>query len=219
MTALVFDVNETLLDLSGLDPHFEAAFGDASLRQPWFSLVLQSAFVGTITGRYVDFPAAQQRSLSMLAQRVGRDPDPTAAAALLAGVRELPAHPDVRPGLERLRAAGLTCAALTNSPLATAREQLAFAGLSDLLEPVLSADDVQRLKPAPEPYRMAADRLGVPVGEVLLVAAHSWDCAGALAAGARAAFLARPGQPLDPGGAQPELVVADLGELADPMGG
>ena len=30
----VFDVDETLLDLGALDPHFERLFGDASARQP-----------------------------------------------------------------------------------------------------------------------------------------------------------------------------------------
>ncbi len=34
--AIVFDVNETLSDMSALDPHFERAFGAASFRERWF---------------------------------------------------------------------------------------------------------------------------------------------------------------------------------------
>ena len=86
---------------------------------------------------------------------------------------------------------------------------------ADRFEAVLSADAVRRLKPAPEPYRMAAERLGVEPGDVLLVAAHAWDIAGALRAGGQAAFVARPGKVLDPLVDPPELVVADLDELAD----
>ncbi len=56
---IAFDVNETLLDLAALDPLFERAFGDASLRPLWFAQMLQVAFVGVITGNYVDFRSAQ----------------------------------------------------------------------------------------------------------------------------------------------------------------
>jgi hypothetical protein len=51
----VFDVNETLLDLGALDPHFERVFGDAGVRRAWFLQLLQSALVATVTGGYSDF--------------------------------------------------------------------------------------------------------------------------------------------------------------------
>jgi beta-phosphoglucomutase-like phosphatase (HAD superfamily) len=75
---------------------------------------------------------------------------------------------------------------------------------------------VRRLKPAPEPYLMAAERLGVAVGEVRLVAAHAWDVAGAARAGCAIAFVARPGKVLDPLVEPPEIIGADLAEVADP---
>src|SRR4029453_19662570 len=92
--------------------------------------------------------------------------------------------------------------------------QLGHAGPLDAFEAVLSADAVRRLKPAPEPYRMAATRLGVAPADVLLVAAHAWDVAGARAAGCQAAFVARPGKVLDPLPDPPDLVVPDLDDLA-----
>ena len=52
---ILFDVNETLLDLRALDPPFERAFGRASVRHEWFGQLLQSAFVSTITDSYADF--------------------------------------------------------------------------------------------------------------------------------------------------------------------
>src|SRR5207237_164529 len=82
--------------------------------------------------------------------------------------------------------------ALTNSPADVADAQMRSSALRDFLESVYSADEVRALKPAPQPYRMVAERCGVPIGEVRLVAAHGWDIAGALAAGCRAAFVARP---------------------------
>jgi hypothetical protein len=38
--AYVFDVNETLLDLAALDPHFERAFGDPGAREAWFQQLI-----------------------------------------------------------------------------------------------------------------------------------------------------------------------------------
>jgi 2-haloacid dehalogenase len=106
-------------------------------------------------------------------------------------------------------------ASLTNSTEQVARAQLEHAGLLEAFEMVLSADTVRRLKPAPEPYLMAAERLGVAVGEVRLIAAHAWDVAGAARAGCATAFVARPGKVLDPLVERPEIVGADLVEVAD----
>ena len=114
-----------------------------------------------------------------------------------------------------MREAGRRLAALTNSTEEVAEAQMANAGLSDLFEHVLSADNVRRLKPAPEPYHMAAERLGVQIGDVRLVAAHGWDVAGALRAGCAAAFVARPGQFLDPLAPRPDIIGPDLAAVAE----
>jgi len=98
-----------------------------------------------------------------------------------------------------------------------AEAQMRNSGLRGLLEAVYSADQVRKLKPAPEPYRMVAARSGVPVGGVRLIAAHGWDIAGALAAGCRAAFVARPGAVLYPDGPQPDVIAADLAGVADAL--
>jgi 2-haloacid dehalogenase len=211
--ACVFDVNETLLDLAALDPVFERIFGDAAQRPVWFAQMLQLALTATITGEYRPFGAHAIAALEMLGARRGVEIGDAERAAVRDGMTSLPAHPDVRPALERLRDDGFRLATLTNSTLEVAEAQLSFAGIRELFEASLSADSVQRLKPAPEPYRHAADALGVPIGEMLLVAAHAWDVAGAMAAGARGAFVARPGMVQDPGGRQPDLVVGDLTEL------
>jgi 2-haloacid dehalogenase len=154
-------------------------------------------------------------ALRMLAEQSGvqlRDDDRDAIAGQL---RQLPAHPEVPGALRRLREDGFRLAALTNSTMEVARAQLEHAGLIDLFDEVLSADVVRRLKPAAEPYRMAAERFGVDVGEVRLIAAHAWDVAGALRAGCAAAFVARPGKVLDPLVERPDVVGADLAEVAD----
>lgn len=213
--ALVFDVNETLLDLRELDAPFEQVFGDAAVRTQWFQQLLQSALVSTVTGAYTDFGAIGRAALQMVAARHGRQVSEDDTDLILGTVRRLPPHPEVREALERLRAAGFRLATLTNSTEAVARAQLENAELAPLFERILSADSVERLKPAPEAYDMAARELGVEVGQLYLVAAHAWDVAGALRAGCRAAFVARPGMVLDPLAPEPNIVGKDLAEIAE----
>jgi 2-haloacid dehalogenase len=212
---IAFDVNETLLDLRPLDPVFEGLFGDASLRAQWFAQMLQVAFVGAITNRYVDFTTAQRAALDMVAQRRDVTLPPDAADRVTATMRELPAHPEVADALSRMRSDGHALAALSNSPLEVEEAQLAHAGLTERFDAILSADTVRALKPRREPYELVARTFSVRVADVTLVAAHAWDVAGALAAGCRAAFVARPGMPRNPIDPEPDFLGADLDEIGD----
>jgi len=211
---IVFDVNETLLDLRALDPPFDAAFGKPGVRREWFGQLLQSAFVSIITDTYSDFGTIGRAALAMIADRHRVNLTDEQRDGILGAMRKLPPHPEVRSALERLQAAGLRLAALTNSTEAVATAQLTNAGLAPLFERILSADAARRLKPAPEAYRRAAADIGVPVADLRLVAAHAWDIAGALRAGAAAAFVARPGMVLDPLADAPDVVGSDLSEVA-----
>ncbi|HZC52614.1 MAG TPA: haloacid dehalogenase type II [Mycobacterium sp.] len=211
MTAVIaFDVNETLLDLGALNAAFEELLGSAALRGQWFAQMLQLSFVGGLTGEYVDFSTAQHAALRMVAERAGRSITTAQVSELVQRMSSLPPHPEVPAALEALREAPLKIAALTNSVQDVAEAQLTNAGIHAYFDQVISADSVQRLKPAPEPYHAAARAFDLPPAELRLVAAHSWDVSGAMAAGCRAAFVARPGMVLSPVGAQPDIVAPDV---------
>jgi 2-haloacid dehalogenase len=216
VTVIAFDVNETLLDLTALDEPFRKVFGDPGLRPQWFAQMLQLSFVGGLTGEYVDFSTAQRAALRMLAERTGTSLSDAQATEIVEGMSSLPPHPEVPEAIARLRATNrLSLAALTNSVQAVAEAQLTQAGLRDLFDAVISADSVRRLKPAPQPYRAVAERFGVGMADVRLVAAHAWDVSGALAAGCRAALVRRPGVVPSPLGAQPDIIGPSLTEVVD----
>ena len=210
---IAFDVNETLLDLSALDPHFAELLGSAALRAQWFAQMLQLSFVGGLTGNYVDFATAQRAALYMVAERQGATLTDEAIATMVDRMRALPPHSEVPEALRRLRSHDVTVVALTNSTADVAEDQLRNAGIRELFDAAISADSVRALKPAPAPYLAVAEDQGVTIGDVRLVAAHAWDVSGALAAGARAAFVARPGMVLSPLGPQPDIVGADIAEV------
>lgn len=212
---VAFDVNETLLDLSGLDDAFDEALGDRSLRGQWFAQMLQLSFVGGLTGEYLDFTAAQRAAYLMIAQRVGIVVSEQDANTMVDRMATLTAHPEVGAALRRLHDTSLRVVALTNSVKAVAESQLRFAGIRNLFDDVLSADTVRKLKPSPEPYQHVADTCEADIDEVRLVAAHAWDVTGALSAGCRAAFVQRPGMVPSPVGPQPDILGEDLAEVVD----
>ena len=212
---LVFDVNETLLDLGALDPHFERIFGDARARGDWFGLVLRNAMALTIIGDYDDFVAVGGASLQMVADQRGVELSPDDRAAIGETMASLPPHPDVGPALQRMFAAGLRLAALTNSPEEVAVSQLTAAGVAPLIETIMSVSAARKFKPAREVYEMAAARLGIRPAEMTMVAAHDWDVAGAMRAGCHGALVLRPGMVMNPLYPEPDVVGPDLAVIAD----
>jgi len=211
----LFDVNETLLDLRALDPLFQRTFDHEGVRQQWFAQFIQNAFLATITDHYQPFGTIGAAALDMIAARRGVTLSSADRSTIINGLKTLPPYPEVRGALETLRTAGFRLATLTNSTAEVAMSQLTHAGLADVFEKMLSADEVHRLKPAPEPYHHAAKAMGVEVGNVRLIAAHAWDIAGALNAGCAAAFVARAGMVLDPLAQAPDIVGGDLREVVD----
>ncbi len=214
---IVFDVNETLLDLRALRPGFEAALGTVEPMGEWFARMLHGSLVANHVGRYRSFGEIGTEALVALARKRGIDLDPDRAAEVVAGMRSLPPHPDVPPAMARLRDAGYRMVTLTNGSTDAVADQLANSGLDAFVERAMSVDMVERFKPAPEVYVTAAAKLDVSLDAMLMVAAHDWDIVGARSVGVPGAYIDRPsvkwGMP-DP---LPELVGPDLGAIADQL--
>lgn len=213
-SVVVFDVIETLLDLKALDPYFLRVFGHAGVREPWFQRVLKTALTQTVTGEYHDFGQIAFAALDMTAALRGVRLNDGDRAGLREELRQVPAHADVTAGLRLLSDAGMQLATLSNTPQVSSAAQIRNAKLDGFFERVLSADDVQRLKPAPEPYRYAAGELGVQAEQMWMVAAHGWDIQGAARAGCRTAFVQRAGHIVNPLAEPPDIQGTDLVDVA-----
>jgi 2-haloacid dehalogenase len=213
--ALAFDVNQTLLDVNALRPHFVRVFGDGGALLEWFALLLQYSLVVTVADAYVDFGTVGRAVLEMLANTRGVKLLPEDAARISQGMLALPAHPEVPENLKRLRAAGFRMVTLTNSALPAVKAQLQNAGIAQYFDESISVDSVRRFKPDLEVYRSAATHLGAQPGELLLIAAHAWDVFGATKAGWQTAFVARGGIAPLPLGPKPTISGPDLKAVAD----
>jgi 2-haloacid dehalogenase len=130
----------------------------------------------------------------------------------------LGAYPEAREALLRLRAAGLRLAILSNGAPAMLASAARSAGLDDVLEAILSVEDVGIYKPHPSVYRLAVDRLGVPAGEILFVSSNGWDAHGASAFGLRVAWCNRTGQPRERLPGAPDVEIRSLSELPELVG-
>jgi 2-haloacid dehalogenase len=215
---LLFDVNETLLDTHALSPDILRILGPGATVREWFTEVLLHALALNAAGDYRPLDEVAENVLRMSAagrHRALADDDVHAVAHKL---ESLPSYPDVKPALGRLKDAGFRMATLSNSSKGALAAQIENARLGEYFDRNISVDSVRKFKPAPEPYHAAAGALGVDPGRgIMMVAAHGWDVYGALRAGLRAAFIARPGKGVIPVGPQPEIATADLGEFAEKL--
>lgn len=211
---ILFDVNETLLDLQPMKEAITKLLGGGpETARLWFTTLLQHSQVMTLADRFADFSEIGAACLRMVAKNQGVDLSEDAAKKAVAPMRSLPPHPDVVVALEHLRDAGCRLAPLTNSSKAAVADQMNNAGLTDFFEVLLSVEEVGLYKPHSHVYRWAARRVGADVSECLLVAAHGWDVAGAAWAGMKTAFVARPGQQVFPLGPVPDINISSLAEL------
>jgi 2-haloacid dehalogenase len=216
-SVLVFDVNETLIDIESIAPVFERIFGDPATMREWFNQLVLYSMTATLSGHYVDFFTLGQGILRMLATTRGGEIAEADVDALKHAMLTMPAHSDVEDGLKDLRDNGFRLVTLTNSPPnPDGPSPLEHAGLGHLFERQLSVESCRAFKPAPAVYLHACEQLAVSPADCMMVAAHVWDTIGAQSVGFGGALITRPGNaalPL-PGLPQPTVVATDLRDLA-----
>jgi len=211
---ILFDMNETLLDMSPLKKKINSLLDSRRGFRIWFGLLLQYSLVDNCTKQYHDFSAIADATIDMAAKALRTHIEEKEKKEALALMKQLPAHPDVKKGLKIFKEAGYRLATLTNSPMSTLSAQLKFAGLTHFFEAALSIDAVRKYKPDPETYQYAAGALGVDLSDIVMVAAHGWDITGAIQAGMKSAFVERKGQSLYPLAVKPDYIGKDLADIA-----
>ncbi|MEV8042136.1 haloacid dehalogenase type II [Arthrobacter sp. NPDC080082] len=211
---IVFDVNETLSDMSPMGSRFADAGAPEALAKQWFATLLREGFALAAAGDAAPFGQIGAEVLAGLLEDAGV-PDPAGTARHLAGsVAELPLHPDVSDGVRALRAAGRRLVTLTNGSAQVATRLLNAAGIRGAFEAVLSVEDAPAWKPNPSSYRHAAQHCEAKEEDMMLVAVHPWDIHGATRAGLRTAWVNRSGVIYPSYYEPPELTVTSLTHLA-----
>lgn len=213
---LVFDVNETLLDIEYITPLFKRIFDNGKVMREWFNQLILYSNAITLSHKYTSFFALGQGILKMLGDIYGVRILESDIEELKARMAHMPPHSDVIPALTELKQAGFRLISLTNSPSSSGPSSLQNAGIDVFFEKSFSIARVSRFKPAPEVYHMVVDELDVPPESLCLIAAHGWDTIGAQSVGFRGALVTRNANAVlfAENIPVPQIVAADMKNLA-----
>ena len=180
----LFDLNGTLFDpaamTAGLGPEGKG------LHEPILADTVLLAMAETARGSYRDFAellraaVARRLELAGIGERL---------EDVIEATRGMAPFPEAGEAIGALRSAGIGAGVLTNSSTATAERLVAASELS--LEPIVGTDSVGAFKPDRRVYERGVEVLGLRAEEVVLFSVHSWDVAGARAAGLRTAWISR----------------------------
>jgi len=217
---LIFDVNETLINIDTLNPIFERVFGDARVCREWFQYLIMYSMTITLSALYENFWSIGAGAFQMVGAIHGVSIKTDDVEALKRGMRDMRAHPDSERGLTMLKDAGYRMVTLTNSPPTPgSKSPLENAGLDHFFERQFNIETARSYKPAPIVYHMVARAMGVRPSDCCMVATHVWDTIGAQSAGLSGALITRPGNaPLPVEGVpQPDAIGGDLPALATEM--
>ena len=215
---LIFDVNETLSDMSPMASRFADVGAQAHLATSWFAGVLRDGFALTSVDASDSFARIASESLrgGLHGVSLNRGVE-EAVSHITDGFSGLPVHSDVPDGIRALSGLGIRLVTLSNGSASVAEALFDRAGIRHYFERLLTVEDAGRWKPAPEAYAYALQQCGVDPEDAMLVAVHPWDTDGASRAGLATAWLNRTGGPYPAYFRAPDLRTSSLSDLADQL--
>jgi 2-haloacid dehalogenase len=214
--ACVFDAYGTLFDVNSAAREARDVLGERwqALADLWRSRQLQYTWLRSLMGRHADFWQVTGDALDFAMATLKLE-DRALRERLMRLYLEPSAYPDVPETLTRLKAARQKLAILSNGTprmLSAAAEK---AGIANLLDHVLSVEEVGTYKPHPSVYRLAAVRLNLAPERVCFVSSNAWDAHGAKAFGFRTVWCNRANQLAERIPAPPDAEVATLAGLPE----
>jgi 2-haloacid dehalogenase len=215
---LIFDVNETLSDMSAMGQRFEDVGAPAHLAKAWFAGLLRDGFALTSVGTAEPFARIAAEALRVTLHDLPlRGETGDAVQHIMGGFTGLSAHADVADGVHALRGLGIRLVTLSNGSTSVAEGLFERTGIRDDFEALLSVEDSGLWKPAASAYDYALEQCGVEPADAMLVAVHPWDIDGAARAGLATAWINRAGGPYPAYFRSPDLSPGSLTELADQL--
>lgn len=177
--ACVFDAYGTLFNVHAPVAH-EAATLDGKgddISRLWRQKQLEYTWLRSMMGAHINFWELTAQALDYALEAHDMN-DPKIRDRLLQLYLELEAYPDVKPALEALRAKGLKTAILSNGNPTMLEAAVKSANIADILDGVLSIEDVGIYKPDAKVYQMVLDYFDITAAQVCFVSTNGWDASG-----------------------------------------
>jgi 2-haloacid dehalogenase len=215
--AIAFDAYGTLFDVFSVTALCEELFpgnGNA-LAQMWRAKQLQYSLLRSLMTQFKDFWQLTNDGLVYAAKSLRLDLTDARRRTLMDAYLRLSAFPDVKPGLQALKAQGLRLAILSNGAPDMLRAAVGSAGLDRWIDEVISVSDIQVFKPSPRVYALVGQKLSVSDSQIGFVSSNSWDVNGAGSAGLYTFWIQRAaGEPEEELGFPARQIVGSITELA-----
>jgi 2-haloacid dehalogenase len=191
--ALAFDAYGTLFDVFSVTALCEQLFpgGGNQLAQIWRAKQLQYSLLRTTMGRHRDFWGVTEDGLVWAAKNLQLDLTVDKMKQLMDAYLSLAAFPDVKPGLDALKKDGVKLAILSNGEPKMLEAAARSAGVHELLDDIISVEEVRAFKASPRVYNLAPERMKVANPELGFISANNWDICGGAAAGLRTFWIQR----------------------------
>jgi 2-haloacid dehalogenase len=191
--ALAFDAYGTLFDVFSVTALCEQLFPGKGnqLAQIWRFKQLQYSLMRSLMGRHRDFWGLTEDGLVWGSKNLGLDLTDEKKKQLMDAYLSLAAFPDVKPGLETLKQQGLKLAILSNGEPRMLEAAAKSAGIRDLLDDIISVEEVKIFKVSPRVYNLGPERMKVSNPELGFVSANNWDAVAAASAGLRTFWIQR----------------------------
>lgn len=212
--ACVFDAYGTLFDYASAAARCRDALGDKLERvtSVWRDKQLQYTWLRAVQGRHVDFWQVTGDALDYALETLGIA-DPPLRNRLMNLYLTLDAFPEVPETLKRLKMGGMKTAILSNGSPKMLDAAVKGANLADLIDAILSVEDVGVYKPHPKVYQLVVDRLGVAPSAIAFQSSNAWDAYAASAFGMKVVWCNRYGQLRERLPGAPDQEVKSLAEL------
>lgn len=224
ITTCVFDAYGTLFDVAAAARELAERPGREVFAKVWQQVAndwrlkqLQYSWLRAVARDHCDFWSVTGDGLDWALERAGLA-DAELREELLGLYFTLSAYPEVPEMLGRLKAAGLKTGILSNGSPDMLEGAVSSAGLGDVLDAVLSVEDVGVFKPDVRVYDMVGQRFGCTPEEVLFVSANGWDAAFGAAYGFDTLWVNRGGEPMDRLSGKPGREARDLTGVAALVG-
>jgi 2-haloacid dehalogenase len=191
--ALAFDAYGTLFDVFSVTELCEQLFPGkgTQLAQTWRFKQLQYSLMRSLMGRHRDFWGLTEDGLVWASKNLKLDLTAEKKKQLMDAYLRLAAFPDVKPGLEALKQQGLKLAILSNGEPKMLDAAARSAGIRDLLDEIISVEEVKIFKTSNRVYWLGSERLKVSNPELGFVSANNWDGVAAVSAGLRTFWIQR----------------------------
>lgn len=219
LAVIVFDVNETLSNMSPMADRFADVGAPGLMARVWFAGLLRDGFALTVAGTSEKFARIAAESLreNLTGVSLNRSVE-EAVDHIMQGFASLALHPDVAGAVRTFAASGLRLVTLSNGSTQLAETLFRAADIREEFDLLLSVQDAPGWKPLRAAYEYAAAACGVEVGRMLLTAVHPWDIHGAAQSGLRTAWINRAGATYPGYFTAPNITVSTLEELASILG-